>query len=71
MSEQTEKPILDPAERKRKGARHISVALNVPFKTAGIYQIKFYLNEELVRFIDLPVESVGTPQSGFGRMGRS
>ncbi|SRR5216684_5144156 len=54
---------------KRKGARHITVALNVPFKTAGIYQIKFYLDEQLVRSIDLPVESVGTPQSGFRRMG--
>jgi hypothetical protein len=56
-------------QTKRKGARHIAVALNVPFKTSGIYQVKFYLDGELVRSISLPVESVGTPPTGFARLG--
>ncbi len=52
----------------RKGARHIAVALNVPFKTPGIYQIQFYLDGELVRSIGLPIESGGT-RPVFGKMG--
>lgn len=57
-------------QTKRKGARHIAVALNVPFKASGIYQIKFYLDEELVRSIGVPVESSATPQTGFGKLGQ-
>ena len=53
----------------RKGARHIAVALNVPFKAPGIYQIKIYLDDMVVRSIPIPVESVGTPPTGFARLG--
>jgi uncharacterized protein DUF6941 len=45
---------------EKKGARHIAVTYNVPFKTPGIHAIKIYLNKELVRTIPFPIRSVGT-----------
>jgi hypothetical protein len=42
----------------KKGARHISVNYNVPFKTPGTYEIKIYLNGQLVRSIPFPVRSL-------------
>jgi hypothetical protein len=53
----------------KKGARHIAVSYNVPFKTPGIYEIRIYLNRELVRSIPFPVRSAGPPQTGFNRLG--
>jgi hypothetical protein len=53
----------------RKGARHIAVSLNVPFKAPGNYQIKISLDGELIRSILLPVGSNETPKPGFSRLG--
>lgn len=54
---------------EKKGARHIAVSYNVPFKTPGIHQVRIYLNKELIRSIALPVRLAETSQAGFGRIG--
>lgn len=54
---------------EKKGARHIAVSYNVPFKVPGIHQVRIYLNGELIRGIPLPVRLAGTSPSAFGRLG--
>jgi hypothetical protein len=54
---------------EKKGARHIAVTYNVPFRGPGTHQVKIYLNGELIRSIPLPVRLAGTSQAGFGRIG--
>jgi hypothetical protein len=54
---------------EKKGARHIAVTYNVPFKAPGTHEIKIYLNSELMRSIPFPVRSVGISQTAFGSLG--
>jgi hypothetical protein len=54
---------------EKKGARHIAVSYNVPFNAPGIYEIRIYLNRDLVRSIPFPVRSAGAPQTGFSKLG--
>jgi len=54
---------------EKKGARHIAVTLNVPFKTPGTYEVRIYLDRQLAKSIPLPIRRAGTPPTGFGRLG--
>jgi hypothetical protein len=56
---------------EKRGARHIAVTYNVPFKTPGVHEIRIYLNGELIRSLPLPVRSVGPSLTGLSEFGRS